>query len=269
MSRRLEGKVAIVIGAGSSGKGLSNGQAAALAYAREGASVLAADFDLQRAEETVGIITSEGHVACSLRADATSEEDVEAVMARAVEAFGGVDIVHNNVGCSGVAGPILGHSLADWRREMTTSLDSAFLGVRAAITRLRARGGGSITNISTVVSTRFLKGSSGLAYSVAKAGVETLTRACALEYGPENIRVNCIRIGFCDSPLLRHDFEVRGVSGEELEAALDERARRTPLRRSTRPMDIGAAAVFLASDEARQITGLILPVDGGDDVAPI
>ena len=270
MSGRLAGKVAVVMGAGSSAPGWSNGKSAAAAYARAGAAVLAVDFDLERAQETAGIIVGEGRVADAIRADATNEKDVEAVMAYAVKTMGGIDIVHNNVGIGGAFGAAHQHTVEAWDKEMAVSLKSAFLGVRAAIPHLRARGGGAIINISSIAAVRFVKGSSGVAYSVAKAGVEALTRACALDYGPDNIRVNCIRIGFCDSPVARQAYAMSGLSQEKVAAMIANTRERIPLRHErAEPADIAAAAVFLASEEARQITGVILNVDGGLDVAPI
>jgi NAD(P)-dependent dehydrogenase (short-subunit alcohol dehydrogenase family) len=270
MALRLEGKVAVVVGAGSSAPGWSNGKAAAAAYAREGASVVAVDFDAARAEEAANAIAAEGFVAKFIRADATREEDVEAAVAYAVEQFGGLDIIHNNVGVGSGGGPTHETSVKDWDRELDVSLKSAFLGIKAAIPRFRARGGGAIVNISSIAAVRPLKRGSSIAYSAAKAGVEAMTRTCAAEYGPENIRVNCIRIGFCDTPLVRGLYERAGIHGEALEAKMKEGGMDVPLRNErTQVWDVANAAVFLASDEARHITGVILNVDGGVDVAQI
>jgi NAD(P)-dependent dehydrogenase (short-subunit alcohol dehydrogenase family) len=270
MVLRLEGKVAIVMGAGSSAPGWSNGKACAAAYAREGAAVLCVDFDAGRAEEAAGVIAAEGHVARALRADATREDDVEAAVAYAVSEFGGLDIMHNNVGVGSDGGALHEHSVAAWDRELDVSLKSAFLGMRAAIPRLQARGGGAIVNISSIAAVRPLKRGSSVSYSAAKAGVEAMTRVAAADYGPENIRVNCIRIGFCDTPLVRGMYERAGIHGEALEAKMKEGGQTVPLRHErTQVWDVANAAVFLACDEARHITGVILNVDGGLDVAPI
>ena len=269
VSRALEGKVAVVIGAGACGPGWSNGKACAVAYARAGASVLAVDFMLDRAEETVRIISSEGNVAQPFRADATREQDVEAAMAYAVSTLGGIDIVHNNVGMGGAGGSAHETELAVWNHELSVSLTSAFLGVRTAIPHLRARGGGAIVNASSIAAVRFMK-RGRVAYSVAKAGVETLTRVCAADYGPDNIRVNCIRIGFSDMPQEHQAYEAIGIRDEALAALLAETAQRVPLRHErTQPWGIASAAVFLASEAARDITGVILSVDGGLEVATL
>jgi NAD(P)-dependent dehydrogenase (short-subunit alcohol dehydrogenase family) len=270
MGRRLEGKVAVVMGAGSSSPGWSNGKAVAVAYAREGASVVAADFDLQRAEETARVIADEGGVARAMRADATREAEVEAVMAAAVETFGGLDVVHNNVGMSYAGGSMYLPTTAEWDLEMSQTLKSAFLGCRAAIPHLRARGGGAIVNTSSIAATRALNRGSPIAYIVAKAGVEALTRGYAVEFGPDNIRVNCIRIGYCDTPHVRRGYEKAGIVGEELDARMAQDGLKIPLRGvRTTPWEVAAAAVFLASEEASHTTGVVLNVDGGLEIMKI
>jgi NAD(P)-dependent dehydrogenase (short-subunit alcohol dehydrogenase family) len=269
MSRALDGKVAVVLGAGACGPGWSNGNTSAVAYARAGASVLAVDYLHDRAEETVRIISSEGNLGRPFRADATCEQDVEAAMAYAVSAFGGIDIVHNNVGMGGAGGSAHETELSVWNHELAVSLTSTFLGVRTAIPHLRARGGGAIVNISSIAAVRFMK-RGRVAYSVAKAGVETLTRVCAADYGPDNIRVNCIRIGFSDTPQAHQAYEAIGIRGEALTALLAQTAERVPLRHErTQPWGIASVAVFLASEAARDITGVVLGVDGGLEVATL
>jgi NAD(P)-dependent dehydrogenase (short-subunit alcohol dehydrogenase family) len=271
MGQRLQGKVAVVMGAGSSAPGFSNGKACAMAYAREGASVVAVDFDFGRAEETAKIISDEGLTARAFRADVTRAADVEAAMAFAVEQFGGLDVAHNNVGTgSNTSSKLDGLTMGDWDREIAVTLTSAFLGMKAAIPHLRARGGGAIVNTSSISAVRALKRSNNAAYTAAKAGVEAMTRLAASEYGPENIRVNCIRIGFADTPLVRRLFQGAGIEGEALEAKMKETGLGVPLRgERTSVWDVANAAVFLASDEARHVTGVILSVDGGLDVAQI
>lgn len=270
MSDRLKGKVAVVVGAGSSAQGWSNGKAVAAAYAREGAAVLAVDFDAARAEEAANTIQAEGFRAHPFRADATREDEVEAAIAEAVKAFGGLDILHNNVGVGSEGGAWDTLTLDSWRREIDVSLTSVFLSTRAAIPRFRARGGGAIVNTSSIAAIRPLNRGSSAPYVAAKAGVEAITRQCAADYGPENIRANCVRIGFCDTPLVRGMYIRAGVTGDELEAKMKEGGAIVPLRHErTTVWDVANAAVFLASDEARHVTGVVLSVDGGLDVAPL
>ena len=264
---RLESKVAVVMGAGSVGAGVGNGKACAVSYAREGAAVVCVDYDLDRAAETVAVITGEGGRATALRADATVEGDVAAVMDAAVSEFGRLDIVHSNVGAGGVMGPPDQVTPDQWQREIDINLTTAYLGIRCGVPHLRQGGGGVIINTSSLLAVRFLRRPS-VPYTVAKAAVEAMTRACALAYGPDNIRVNCIRIGFSETPLITTPLE--RLSEEQREAALNKSRAKVPLRgEHTDPFDIGRAAVFLASDDARHITGEILNVDGGLDCAPI
>jgi NAD(P)-dependent dehydrogenase (short-subunit alcohol dehydrogenase family) len=270
MGGRLDGKVAVVMGAGSSAPGFSIGKATAALYAREGAAVVCVDFEAARAEETAQLILGEGGRAVATRADATSQADIEAAVALAVQEFGGLDIMHNNVGVGSDGGPIELCTLESWNRELAVSLTTAFLGVKVAIPHLRARGGGAIINTSSIAAVRQLKRGSSAAYTAAKAGVEAMTRIVANDYGPENIRVNCVRVGFADTPLVRRLYEGAGLHGEALEAKMKDSAAFVPLRNErTSVWDVAHASLFLASDEARHLTGVILNVDGGVDVAAV
>lgn len=223
----LDGKVAVVVGAGSIAEGWSNGSASALTYAREGASVVCADFHLERAEATAQLIAGEGGTALSVRADATVEADVADVVARAVAAYGRLDVMHNNVGIGGSMGTPDEISPADWDREVAQNLTTAYLGIRCAAPVMRMQGGGAITNISSTLSVRFLRQPS-VGYSASKAAVEALTRSCATAYGPANIRVNCIRIGFSESALITSAMAALPDDVREVEMAKSR--RKVPLR---------------------------------------
>lgn len=266
---RLSELSVVVMGAGSVAEGWSNGKASAVAYAREGASVVCADLMAARAEETAHAIVAEGGRAIAVKADATCEHEVAAAILRAKTEFGGLDILHNNVGYGGSDGTPDKLSLEAWNQEIAINLTSAYLGIRFAAPLMRERGGGAIINISSLLAVRPLR-APNVCYAAAKAGVEAMTRACAAAYGKDNIRVNCIRIGFSETPLVRLSLDTRGIPEAQQEIEMAKSRRKVPLRgEHTDPFDVAAAAVFLASSEAKHITGVILNVDGGLECAPL
>ena len=247
---RLEGKVAIVTGAGSSGEGIGNGKAAAVLFAREGAKVLLVDLVQDRAEETLAMIREGEGEASEFQADVTKAGDCERMAEAAVERYGRLDILHNNVGI-GRRGTIMDQSEEDWDRVMTINLKSMVLASRAAIPRMTKGGGGAIINISSIAG---LRANSSAAYTASKAAVIGLTISMAADHARANVRVNCIVPGTVYTPLVapRIDETVREI-----------RKTVTPLGTEGTAWDIGYAALFLASDEARWVTGVVLPVDGG------
>jgi NAD(P)-dependent dehydrogenase (short-subunit alcohol dehydrogenase family) len=267
--RLLDGKVVVVMGAGSVAEGWSNGKASAVAYAREGAVVVCADYVAARAQETADLIVGERGKAVAVQADATREAAVRSVVDSALADFGRLDVMHNNVGVGFTAGAPDQIAPEAWDREITQNLTTAYLGIRCAVPSMRAHGGGSILNISSLMAVRFLRRPS-VGYTASKAAVEAMTRSCAVAYGRDNIRVNCIRIGFSETPVLRLGLENRGLGDEAKEAAMAKSRSKVPLRNEhTDPFDVAAAAVFLASEGARHITGAILNVDGGLECAPL
>ncbi len=247
---RLEGKVAIVTGAGSRGPGTGNGKATAVLFAREGARVLLVDRVPERAEETRAAISAEGGEASVFTADVTAEEDCRAMVAAAVARYGRLDILQNNVGIES-RGSVVDMELDDWDRVMAVNLKSIVLTGRFAIPQMVASGGGSIINIS---STAALRPRVMAAYSTSKGAVIALTQSMAVTHGRDNVRVNCILPGTVYTPM------VAGGMSDEL-----RRRRRlaTALETEGNAWDVGWAAVFLASDEARWITGIVLPVEAG------
>ena len=248
----LAGRVAIVTGAGS-GIGL----ATARALARAGAAVVVADLDGVRAEKVAAEIAAEGGRARAQRADVADPASVAAMVAAAVEAFGGLDILHNNAAASdpaviGADGELVDLDLGVWERTLAVNLRGPMLGCKYAIPRMLERGGGAIVNTSSISG---LTGDvARVAYGVSKAGLDSLTRYVATQYGKRGIRCNSIAPGVISTPALEAN-----VSREQI--AIYERNHLTP--RLGRPEDIAAAVVFLVSDAAGFVTGQTLCVDGG------
>ncbi len=247
---RLEGKVAIVSGAGSSGPGIGNGKATAILFAREGASVLLVDREADRAEETQKIIQEEGGESAVFEADVTDEEQAKKVVESAVERYGRLDILHNNVGI-GMRGSVLDVVEEDWDRVMAVNLKSMVFCSKYAIPEMMETSGGSIINVSSVAG---MRGHGLVAYSASKGGVIAMTRTMAVQHAKDNIRVNCIAPGPVYTPM---------VAGDMTEDLRELRRTSVPLMIEGEAWDVAWAAVYLASDEARWVTGVLLPVDGG------
>lgn len=263
----LEGKVVVLVGAGAIGPGWSNGRACAVTYARAGATVVCVDRQIDSAAETVRIITEEGGRALALEADATSEDDLTRVIDRTCSELNRIDVMHNNVGVGGSGGTPEDIPLDLWRRELDQNLTSAYLGIRCVAPVMRRQGSGAITNTSSLLAVRFLRRPT-TAYSTAKAAVEALTRACAASYGRDGIRVNCLRIGFSETPLVMQGLQA--LTEEQRQAQLAKSRAKVPLRQEHGdPFDVANAALYLASDAARHVTGVILSVDGGLSCAPL
>jgi NAD(P)-dependent dehydrogenase (short-subunit alcohol dehydrogenase family) len=254
---RLEGKVAIVTGAGSTpGPGIGTGKATAVVMAREGASVLLVDLFPERAAETLAMIEEEGGKAKVHSADVTSAAACEAMIADAVDTFGGVDILVNNVGRAAV-GNVVTTTEEVWDTTLNINLRSCFLASKYAVPAITARGGGAIVNIASVSA---LRGDNTVAYSAAKGGMIAMTVDMAYSHGLDGIRVNAIAPGHITTPMVR---SVQNLSPAQEE--FNQRTRETAglLGTPGDGWDIGWAAAFLASDEARWITGAVLPVESG------
>jgi NAD(P)-dependent dehydrogenase (short-subunit alcohol dehydrogenase family) len=247
---RLEGKVAIVTGAGSRGPGVGNGKATATLFAREGASVLLVDRVADRARETQRVIEDEGGTCSVFEADLTREAAAQAMVEATVERYGKLDVLHNNVGI-GLPGSVLDVSEEDWDRVMAVNLKSMLFSSKYAIPSMRENGGGAIINISSVAG---MRGHGLIAYAASKGGVIAMTRTMAVQHARDRIRVNCIAPGPVYTPLVAEN-----MTEERREA----RRLSVPLETEGTAWDVAWAAVYLASDEARWVTGVVLPVDGG------
>ena len=255
---RLSGRVVLVFGAGSVSEGWGNGKATSVAYAREGATVIAVDRERAAADATVSIIDALGGRARSLEADVTNSSSVKAVVDQVMKVEGQIDVLHNNVGTTIMGGPVE-LTEEDWHIVMDVNLTSAFLTCKHVLPGMLARGKGAIINISSIAAIRYT-GYPYAAYYAAKAGVNQFTVGLALQYARQGIRVNAIMPGLMNTPLIYQ--QIRGQYSDA-EAMARARHEATPMDRMGTGWDIAAAAVFLASDEANYITGVCLPVDGG------
>jgi NAD(P)-dependent dehydrogenase (short-subunit alcohol dehydrogenase family) len=268
---RLQDKKAVVVGAGQTpGETIGNGRAMAILFAREGADVLCVDRDLERAQETVAMINDEGGQATAFQADIVQADQCEALIAEAVKRLGRVDILVNNVGVGGGGGRggkgsdggahYADEEAFDW--ILDTNLKGMWMTCRAALKLMRAQKGGAIVNISSLAA---LAGNNKIAYEISKAGVNRLTTSIASPNSKHGIRCNAIMPGLMDTPMAVVGNSVaRGVPVEEVRAMRDARV---PMGQMGTAWDTAYAALFLASDEARFITGACLPVDGGTSVS--
>jgi NAD(P)-dependent dehydrogenase (short-subunit alcohol dehydrogenase family) len=254
---RLEGKNSIITGAGN-----GVGRASALRFAQEGARVVCADLDDGRAKETVTLVEEAGGTAIAVRADVSREDDVVAMIAAAIEQFGPLDIIYNNVG---IPTPKLGmlfedHSFEDFQRLVAVNLGGVFLGSKHAVRQFKAQETrGVILNTGSVAG---LVGWGGTVYGSTKGGVHLMTKAVAIEAAPFGIRVNAI----CPAGMPFTGFMAAGgvtVASEAIQQLGEQVGSSHPLGKPITAEDCAEAAVFLCSDEAANITGVLLPVDGG------
>lgn len=261
---RLKDKVAIVVGAGQTpGDTIGNGRATAILFAREGARVVLVDYNYQSARETQAMIEAEGGTCFSVKGDVTREEYCQAFVREAVEAYGRVDVLHNNVGIGGSDDEILSLTEESWDKIMSVNLKGMFLSCRSVLPVMREQRSGSIINISSIAA---VCSTSIVAYKTSKAGVNALTHQIALENAKYNIRANAIMPGLMNTPMAIEGIsKSRGVPKEDL---IRQRDASVPLggplgSKMGTAWDVAYAALFLASDEAKFITGVMLPVDGG------
>jgi NAD(P)-dependent dehydrogenase (short-subunit alcohol dehydrogenase family) len=247
---RLDGKVAIITGAAS-----GMGKAAARLFSSEGAHVVLADLNGPGGEAASQEASEAGQRCVFQRTDVSAEADIKALVARALSEFGRLDVMFNNAGIGGAVGPLETIEVDDWDRTQAVCLRGVFLGIKHSAAPMRAQGGGSIVSTASIAG---IDGYPNLhAYCAAKAGVVNLTRSASIEFAADRIRVNSIAPGGVSTPII-------GGGANFNKAAIDAAlVAAQPLPLAGQPEDIAEAALFLASDAARFITGHCLVVDGG------
>jgi NAD(P)-dependent dehydrogenase (short-subunit alcohol dehydrogenase family) len=245
---KLAGKVALT-GAGS---GL--GRAASLIFASEGAAVAAVDVNEEAANETARQIAAQGGQSLAVRADVSSDQDADAMVAATIARFGRLDVLYNNAGIEGEAAFLAQFSSAAFDRVIAVNLKGVFLGMKAALPHMVQRGG-SIINTASMAATIAQKG--GAAYCAAKAGVVALTKVAALEYARYNVRVNCICPGAVETPMLERLAAHHGATPKQVFANV------AAVGRAASPEEIAKVALFLASDDSSYATGSVFQIDGG------
>ncbi|MFV0280470.1 MAG: SDR family NAD(P)-dependent oxidoreductase [Rhodoblastus sp.] len=250
---RLKDRVAIVTGAGSRADGIGNGRAAAILLARCGARVVLVDTKTEWAQRTRDMIAAEGGDSLVVTADVTNPEDCARIVAAGVKQWGRLDILVNNVGIGGAPGTAVEVDLDGWNKGLAVNVTSMMLMTKYAVPEMIRAGGGSIVNISSVAGLR--GGIANLLYPTSKGAVVNMTRAMAYHHGRDNIRVNCICPGMVFTPMVY----AAGMSEEMRES----RRMQSALQSEGTGWDIGAGVLYLASDDARWVTGIVLPIDAG------
>lgn len=256
----MQDRSVVVVGGGSRGGRLNNGLAASIVYAREGAVVTIADRDGEAVDDAVTEVLSrypEARVQ-PVVADATDSASVETLFVRATEFGGTIDVLHNNVGIVRLGGPIE-MSLEEWESVHRINLTSVFVTCKFALPRMLDAGRGAIVNIASVGGMRYV-GYNYPSYSATKAGLVQFTKTIALQYADRGIRANCVSPGYIETPMM-HD-QLSGAY-DSVEQMLEARNALSPTGHMGDPFDTAHAALFLASDEAKYVNGVNLPVDGG------
>lgn len=249
MTKLMDGKAGLVTGAGG-----GIGRASALAFSREGAKVMVSDFNEETGKETVALIREAGGEAEFFKCDVSDEEQVKALVEATVSTFGKMDYAHNNAAITSLNAPIGELDTAGLERVMKVNLYSVFYCLKYQVNAMAEQGGGAIVN---TVSTSGLIGNENISpYNASKFGVVGVTKSAAMEYGRKGIRINGVAPGMTMTPMIQDFHDKNPEYFARLEAAI-------PLGAIAQPEDQANAAVWLCSDQARMITGVILPVDGG------
>jgi NAD(P)-dependent dehydrogenase (short-subunit alcohol dehydrogenase family) len=257
---RLQGKIALIVGAGCVGPGWGNGRAACVLFAQEGAKIFAVDREMAPMEETVQRVREAGGEIATHLCDVTQQPSVAAMVKACKDRFGRIDVLVNNVGGSAPGGPV---EMAEeaWDAQIDLNLKSIFLTCKHVIPVMEAQGGGSIINTASASGTRWT-GAAQVAYAASKAGVIQFSKVVAVQYAPKHIRVNTIVPGQLHTPMV----EVRLAktrAGGDVEKLLAQRQARIPLGFMGDGRDTANAALYLATDESRWVTGTEIVLDGG------
>ena len=256
---RLDGKIALVTGCGTLGEGWGNGKAIAVALARQGASIFGSDLNLEAAQETKRIINEEGGSAHVMVADATKAEDVKKLVDACMAQYGRIDILVNNVGRSEPGDPV---SMSEeiWDEQMDVNVKGAFLACKYVLPTMVEQGGGSVISISSVAGHRYI-GKPQVGYAAGKAALEQLMKTTGVIYADRGVRLNSVAPGLMFTPLVKRlaDKYAKG----DFEGFVAHRHKQVPAGYMGESWDVAHAVVFLASDEARYITGQTIVVDGG------
>ena len=260
MSGRLQNRIAIVTGAGSVGPGWGNGRATCVRFAEEGAKIFAIDRDPDKTAETVERVTAVGGEIVTYQCDVTSNESVAAMVKACVDLFGRIDVLVNNVGGSAHGGPV---DMPEevWDAQVDYNLKSVFLTCKHVLPIMERQKSGAIVNVASTSGIRFT-GAFQVGYAATKAGVIQLSRVVAVQYAAKGIRVNTVVPGQLHTPMVEARL-ARQRAGGDVKALLEQRQKRIPISFMGDGRDTANAALFLASDEARFVTGTEIVVDGG------
>ena len=260
MGEKLKGKVALVTGCGSSGPGWGNGKAISVLYAREGAQVFGCDISLAAAQETRELAAADGGDMTVMACDVSKDDQVAAMVEACVEKYGRIDVLVNNVGIAVLGGPVE-LATAEWDRVFAVNVTSMFLACKYAIPHMLEAGAGSIVNIGSVAGSRD-SGVVYVAYSTTKAATLGFSRSVALQYAKQNLRSNVLSPGLMDTPLIAAPLK-EGYHSATREEMMEKRNRQCPMGHMGNAWDTANAALWLASDDSRYVTGTELLVDGG------
>ena len=261
MSDRLRDKVALITGAGSIGPGWGNGKSTAVLFAREGAKVFAVDLDLEAAEETSGLITGEGGVCRTHRADVARADSVADMVDACLDAFGRIDVLINNVGIARLGG-IVTTEEGDWDLVSDVNLKSIYLVCQRVVPVMERQGKGAIVNIASVAAHRWT-GINYASYYATKGGVVALSRGIALEFAAKGIRCNSVSPGLMNTPMVHHGLTGAYGAEGDVDHLIKARDAQCPMGHMGEGWDTAHACLFLASDEAKYVTAHDLVVDGG------